>query len=40
VSRIALIQNVSAGISLLGTRVLVNLVGDEMAITGEKIPLA
>jgi len=39
VSRIALIQNVSAGISLLGVRVPVNRVGDEMATKGEKTPL-
>jgi hypothetical protein len=38
VSRIALIQNVSAGISLLRARVSVNRIGDEMATTGEKTP--
>jgi hypothetical protein len=38
VSRIALIQNVSAGISLLGARVPVNHIGDEMVTTGEKTP--
>jgi hypothetical protein len=38
VSRIPLIQNVSAGISLLGARVPVNRIGDEMATTGEKTP--
>src|SRR6201993_2554276 len=38
VSRIALIQNVSAGFSLLWVRVPVNRVGDKMAITGEKTP--
>jgi hypothetical protein len=38
VSRIALIQNVSAGISLLLARVPVNGAGDEMAKTGEKTP--
>jgi hypothetical protein len=37
-SRIALIQNVSAGISLQLARVPVNRAGDEMAITGEKTP--
>jgi hypothetical protein len=40
VSRIALNQNVSAGISLLRARVPVNRVGDEMATTGEKNPPA
>jgi len=38
VSRIALVQNVSAGISLLGARAPVNRIGDEMATTGEKTP--
>jgi hypothetical protein len=38
VSRIALIQNVSADISLLWARVPVNRAGDEMATTGEKTP--
>jgi hypothetical protein len=38
VSRIALIQNVSAVISLLRVRAPVNRIGDEIATTGEKTP--
>src|ERR1700739_1866832 len=38
VSRIALIQNVSAGISLLRERLAGNRVGDEMPQTSEKPP--